>query len=64
MQVIVSNNVDQALRKLKKKMQLECVFRVMKLKRDYEKPSQRRKRKKAESRRRIRKINRKLNSND
>ena len=43
MQVLVrDNNVDQALRALKKKMQREGVFREMKLRRNYEKPSERR----------------------
>ena len=49
-QVIVrDNNVDQALRALKKKMQREGVFREMKLRRSYEKPSERRVREKAEA---------------
>ena len=43
MQVIVrDNNVDQALRALKKKMQREGVFREMKLRRAFEKPSEKR----------------------
>jgi small subunit ribosomal protein S21 len=36
------NNVDQALRALKKKMQREGLFREMKLRKHYEKPSERR----------------------
>ena len=48
------NNVEQALRALKKKMQREGIFREMKLRRDYEKPSERKKREKAESVRRWR----------
>jgi small subunit ribosomal protein S21 len=36
------NNVDQALKALKKKMQREGVFREMKLRGHYEKPSERR----------------------
>ena len=44
-QVLVrDNNVDQALRVLKKKMQREGVFREMKLRRNYEKPSERQRR--------------------
>jgi small subunit ribosomal protein S21 len=59
-QVIVrDNNVDQALRVLKKKMQREGVFREMKLRRNYEKPSERRAREKAEAVRRHRKLMRK-----
>lgn len=53
------NNVDQALRALKKKMQREGIFREIKLRRDYEKPSEKRKREKAEAVRRWRKLDRK-----
>lgn len=53
------NNVDQALRALKKKMQREGIFREMKLRRDYEKPSEKRKRESAEAVRRARKLERK-----
>ena len=60
MQVLVrDNNVDQALRALKKKLQREGVFREMKLRRTYEKPSERKAREKAESVRRQRKVERK-----
>ena len=50
------NNVDQALRVLKKKLQREGVFREMKNRRAYEKPSERRAREAAESTRRVRKL--------
>ncbi len=53
------NNVDQALRVLKKKMQREGMFREMKNRRSYEKPSERRVRENAESLRRVRKMARK-----
>jgi small subunit ribosomal protein S21 len=53
------NNVDQALRALKKKMQREGVFREMKLRKHYEKPSEKRVREKAEAVRRARKLARK-----
>jgi small subunit ribosomal protein S21 len=53
------NNVDQALKALKKKMQREGVFREMKLRRSYEKPSERKAREKAEAVRRARKLERK-----
>jgi len=53
------NNVDQALRALKKKMQREGIFREMKLRRHYEKPSERRARERAEAIRRLRKLERK-----
>lgn len=60
MQVVVrDNNVDQALRALKKKMQREGVFREMKLRNYYEKPSEKRAREKAEAIRRARKLARK-----
>ena len=60
MQVVVrDNNVDQALRALKKKMQREGIFREMKLRKYYEKPSEKRAREKAEAIRRARKLARK-----
>lgn len=52
------NNIDQALRILKKKMQREGVYRDMKIHRRYEKPSEKRKRKRTEALRRSRKVNR------
>jgi len=59
-QVLVrDNNVDQALRALKKKMQREGIFREMKLRQHYEKPSERRARERAEAIRRARKLARK-----
>lgn len=59
-QVLVrDNNVDQALKALKKKMQREGIFREMKLRRSYEKPSERKAREKAEAVRRARKLERK-----
>jgi small subunit ribosomal protein S21 len=59
-QVIVrDNNVDQALKALKKKMQREGIFREMKLRKAYEKPSERKAREKSEAIRRARKLERK-----
>lgn len=59
-QVLVrDNNVDQALKALKKKMQREGIFREMKLRRHYEKPSERKAREAAEAVRRARKMERK-----
>ncbi len=52
-------NIDQALRALKKKMQREGVFREMKQRRHFEKPSERNAREKAEAVRRTRKLMRK-----
>jgi small subunit ribosomal protein S21 len=53
------NNVDQALKALKKKMQREGSFREMKRHVHYEKPSEKRARQKAEAVRRARKLARK-----
>jgi small subunit ribosomal protein S21 len=59
-QVLVrDNDVEQALKVLKKKMQREGVFREMKLHGHYEKPSERRIREKSEAIRRARKLARK-----
>jgi small subunit ribosomal protein S21 len=43
------NNVDQALKALKRKLQREGVFREMKLRKHYEKPSERKVRERAEA---------------
>jgi small subunit ribosomal protein S21 len=60
MQIIVrDNNVEQALRALKKKLQREGVYREMKLRRHYEKPSEKRARERAAAIRRARKLERK-----
>ena len=60
MQIMVrDNNVDQALRALKKKLQREGVYREMKLRRHFEKPSEKRAREKAAAVRRARKLERK-----
>lgn len=56
------NNVEQALRVLKKKMQREGIFREMKERRDFEKPTEKRKREKQENIRRSRKAARKRNA--
>ena len=58
------NNVDQALRALKKKMQREGIFREMKLRRHYEKPSEKKAREQSESVRRWRKMERKKRYSD
>ena len=59
-QVLVrDNNVEQALKALKKKMQREGIFREMKLRGHYEKPSEKRARERAEAIRRARKLARK-----
>ena len=56
---VKDNNVDQALRFLKKKMQREGLLREMKAHSFYEKPSEKRVREKAEAIRRARKLARK-----
>lgn len=53
------NNIDGALRQLKKKMQREGVLRDMKRQSRYEKPSEKKAREKAEGIRRARKRARK-----
>ncbi len=57
--LVRDNNIEQALRVLKKKMQREGVFREMKQRRSYEKPSERKAREKSEAIRRARKLARK-----
>ena len=58
---VKDNNVEQALRSLKKKMQREGLYKEMKLRKHYEKPSLKRAREKEESIRRVRKLNRRKN---
>ncbi|MEE8533275.1 MAG: 30S ribosomal protein S21 [Alphaproteobacteria bacterium] len=62
--VVRDNNIDQALRALKKKMQREGIFREMKMRRAYEKPSEKRARETAEAIRRARKLARKRAQRD
>lgn len=57
--VVRDNNIEQAIRFLKKKMQREGIFREMKQRSAYEKPSERRVRELAEAIRRARKMARK-----
>ena len=65
MQVVVrDNNIDQALKALKKKMQREGNFREMKRHVHYEKPSEKRKREQADAIRRSRKLARKQAQRD
>jgi small subunit ribosomal protein S21 len=60
MQIIVrDNDVEKAMRVLKKKLQREGVYREMKLRRHYEKPSEKRARLQAAAIRRARKHERK-----
>ena len=65
MQIFVrDNNVEQALKALKKKMQREGIFREMKRRSFYEKPSEKKTREKAEGIRRSRKAARKRAQNE
>ncbi|MDR1034391.1 MAG: 30S ribosomal protein S21 [Holosporales bacterium] len=59
-----SNDVDHALRILKKKMQREGIYKDMKIHRHFEKPSEKKARKRVESLRRARKMNRKRYERD
>jgi len=59
--IVKDNNIEQALRSLKKKMQREGLYKEMKLRKHYEKPSLRKAREKEESIRRVRKLNRRNN---
>ena len=65
MQVLVrDNNIEQAMRVLKKKMQREGVFREMRRRKAFEKPSEKRVREKAEAIRQSRKLARKQAQHD
>jgi small subunit ribosomal protein S21 len=60
MQVIVrDNNVDQALKALKRKLQREGIFRELRRQRFYEKPSKKKARERSDAIRRVRKAARK-----
>ena len=58
---VKDNNIEQALRSLKKKMQREGLYKEMKLRKHYEKPCLRKAREKEESIRRVRKSKRRSN---
>ena len=55
---VKDNNVDQALRVLKRKLQREGFFKILKIKSNYEKPSETKKRDKSENIKRVKKIQR------
>ena len=55
---VKDNNVDQALRTLKRKLQREGFFKILKVKSNYEKPSENKKREKSENIKRSKKIQR------
>ncbi|MDR2074718.1 MAG: 30S ribosomal protein S21 [Holosporales bacterium] len=65
MEVTVNdNNVEHALRILKKKMQREGIYKDMKIHRHFEKPSEKKARKQTESIRRFKKIMRRRQEKD
>ena len=53
---VKDNNVEQAIRVLKRKLQKEGFFKVMKMKSVYEKPSERKKRVQTENLKRIKRL--------
>ena len=53
---VKDNNVEQAIRVLKRKLQKEGFFKVMKMKSVYEKPSEKKKRVQTENIKRIKKL--------
>ena len=53
---VKDNNVEQALRVLKRKLQRDGFFKVIKLKNTYEKPSEKKKRVQTENLKRIKKL--------
>jgi len=58
---VKDNNVDQALRILKRKLQRDGFFKIIKLKNTYEKPSEKKKRIKQENIKRAKKIRKMIN---
>jgi len=58
---VKDNNVDRALKILKRKLQREGFFKIMKLKSNYEKPSEKKKRERTENIRRSKKLQRMRN---
>ena len=59
---VKDNNVEQALKILKRKLQREGFFKILKIKSSYEKPSERKKREKSENIKRAKKIQRMRNN--
>ena len=58
---VKDNNVEQALKILKRKLQRDGFFKIMKLKTTYEKPSEKKKRIKQENIKRVKKIRKMMN---
>ena len=59
---VKDNNVEQALRVLKRKLQRDGFFKVIKLKNTYEKPSEKKKRILQENIKRVKKLNKLKNT--
>ena len=58
---VKDNNIEQALRMLKRKLQKDGFFKIIKLKDTYEKPSEKKKRIKQENIKRVKKIRKMMN---
>ena len=58
---VKDNNIEQALRILKRKLQREGFFKIVKLKSTYEKPSEKKKRIKQENMKRAKKMRKLMN---
>ena len=58
---VKDNNIEQALRILKRKLQREGFFKIVKLKSTYEKPSEKKKRIKQENIKRAKKMRKLMN---
>ena len=58
---VKDNNIEQALRILKRKLQRDGFFKIIKLKNTYEKPSEKKKRIKQEDMKRVKKIRKMMN---
>ena len=58
---VKDNNIEQALRILKRKLQKAGFFKIIKLKNTYEKPSEKKKRIKQENIKRAKKIRKMMN---
>ena len=55
---VKDNNVEQALRVLKRRLQKEGFFKIIKMRSNYEKPSEKKKRIKLENLKRVKKFQR------
>ena len=58
---VKDNNIEQALRILKRKLQRDGFFKIIKLKNTYEKPSEKKKRIKQENMKRPKKMRKLIN---